>query len=127
MTKLSQESVAYIGARSADIVTPATGIYVSVGTARRIYAAAIAAAALGSGKTLTVQLKQATDSSGTSAKNLGSAVTVAEPTVPVEAEAFADQLDTANGFGYVAVTISSNNGSAVAGAAVLLLDQNRYN
>lgn len=68
------------------------------------------------GGTLTVQLMQATDTSGTSAKVLGTAATAvatgAGEDLLATQEVRGQQLDTANGFHTVAVRLSHNHGSA---------------
>ena len=113
----------------ADISTARTSAYVSVAGASRILAALVIAA-IADTKAVTVQLKQATDSSGTGAKVLGSAVVYtasgAKTNVSVIAEAQVDTLDLANGFGFVAVTISSNDAASAAGVTVFK-GGNRFN
>ena len=119
-----------LAANSTDIVTPLTSGWMSASDARQ-YAGVLMASVLANTKHVTVQLRQATNSSGAGAKNLGAAVihtaTGAETNVVVVAEARAEDIDTANGFGYVAVTVSSDNSAAVPATALLLKSSNRFN
>lgn len=110
---------------TADITST---VFFPVSDYRRIVAIA-AAEGPGVGKKLTVQLKQAKSDAGSEAKNLGAAVAVtAEDTedLVAVAEAFVEQLDSANGFTYVGATIGTDKGSAVDGSCVLIRDQGRY-
>jgi hypothetical protein len=128
-TKISDKLRLAASKASADIVTAATTAYVSASGARR-FAAALSAKALADTKKVTVQLKQAQSSAGLNAKNLGAAVehtaSGAETDVTAWAEAQASDLDTANGFGFIAVTVSSDNSAAVPAAVVLLTADNRF-
>lgn len=129
MYKITQENAVAAAVSNADVTTERISSYVSVANVRRLYAIAAVMATLGSGKTFTVQLKQATDSSGTSAKNLGTATVLTDATAAqtAEVDAFAEDLDLANGFNYVALSIVSNNASGVGGWGRLITDHSRYN
>lgn len=79
------------------------------------------------GSTITVQLLQATDSAGTGAKALGSAVTVTVPTdgespttsiaYTAAAEARMEELDQANSFSFIAAQVDCSVAGTV-GAAI---------
>lgn len=77
-------------------------------------------------KKVTVQLKQATDSSGTGAKNLGTAVEATAGTggeaIFLTAEAAVGDLDIANGYSHVAVSVSTDDTNEPEAAAILLFD-----
>jgi len=104
-----------------------TGAYVAVGNYRIILATLITEA-LTDTKLATVELLQATDSSGTGAKALVSAVTsVADGAVAVIAEVGADidDLDSNNDFAFVAVKVTCDEAGKL-GAATLALGGKRY-
>lgn len=76
----------------------------------------------------TIQLMQAQDSSGTGAKTLSALVT---KVAGVGGEAFvlsieADASDLDDGFTHVAVQITSDQGTAVNGSAVLIRGNGRH-
>lgn len=99
-----------------------TSSYYSMAGVGRVLAVATTAA-LAAGKSLTVQLYQAKNNAGTGAKVLGNAVVVTKAgggTAFATAEARASDMDLVNGYTHVAVRISSDNGVAVNGAAVLV-------
>jgi hypothetical protein len=128
--KLSNSLRVVAGVAPQDITTARTGDYVDVSGAQRILAA-VTTATIAQTKKVTVQFKQAKDADGTGAKDLGDAVVATAPTggaalTPV-AEANIGELDSANGFTFVAVNIVSDNGTAVYGGAVMILGDNRYN
>lgn len=84
--------------------------------------------ALTSGNTFTVQLMQATSAAGAGAKVLGTAGTFTVPGFPTffqsggaAAEVFEAQLDTANGFRYVAVRISHDHATRSFDCSALLV------
>lgn len=132
MTNKFQETAksASLIAPAADIDTAAVAstVYHSVAGYRRAVVHGHAAAP-GAEKTLTVQMKQATDDEGAGAKDLGNPVVVAaegtEALLAV-AEAWVEQMDHANGFTFVGATVKTNKGSAVRGGASLILDCGRY-
>ncbi len=104
-----------------DISAGVTSSYYSMAGIGRVVAAATTAA-LGVGKKLTIQFKQAQDAAGLNAKNLGNAVNVvmaAGGAAFGTAEIQTTDMDANNGFTHLAVQISSDNGVAVDGAAVL--------
>lgn len=82
-------------------------------------------------KVATVELLQATDASGTGKKRLGSLTTYTAPTgggtANITAEARQDQMDSANGFTFIAVKVTSDNATAVLGGATLTLAKPVYN
>ena len=126
--KLSERQRSEIGVSPQDITTARTGTYVSVAGHRRIQAIAVTGN-ITAGQTVTIELMQATSAGGAGAKALGAPVVVtASSTAPQKAsiDARVDELDTNNGYGFVAVRLSSNNGTAVQGGAVLLLADGRF-
>lgn len=80
---------------------------------------------LTSGKIMTVQLRQATDASGTSAKDLGTAATFTASDGDLSGTAFAEaevrDMDGDNDFLYVGVRVTTDEGSSKICAAALLL------
>lgn len=120
--KLSELLQIREGVTPQDISAAKTSAYYSMQGIGRVLAQATTAA-LAAGKKLTVQLMQAKDAAGTGAKALGAAVDVvmtAGGAAFGQAEATAASLDHANGYTHVAVQISSDNGVAVNGAAILI-------
>lgn len=114
-----------------DITQGVTSAYHSMAGIGRVLAVA-STATIAKGKKLTLQLMQAKDATGDSAKALGDAVDVAITADEggaafgkVEARDF--DLDVNNGFAYVAVTISSDNAVAVDGAAILVFGDRTFN
>ncbi|WP_279483415.1 hypothetical protein [Aureimonas sp. SK2] len=125
--KLSQRLRVNAAVTPQDIQAAKTSPFVSIAGASQIMAA-VTTAALGVGKKAVVQFLQATDAGGTGSKALGAPVekvaTAAGP-VAFTAEAYAERLD--EGFGFVAVQLSSDNGAAVLGSAMLISGDNRFN
>ena len=125
--KLSQRLRINAAVTPQDIQTAKTSPFVPIAGAGQLMAA-VTTAALLVGKKAVVQFLQATDASGTGVKSLGAAVekvaTVAGP-VAFTAEAYTERLD--EGFGFVAVQLSSDNGAAVIGSAMLISANNRFN
>lgn len=77
---------------------------------------------LADAKTLHVYFQQATDSSGSNAKDLGDEVTVTadgEQDVMAIAEIYEQDLDTEGGFDYIAASIYHDDDSADNGAVVV--------
>ncbi|MGB9845889.1 MAG: hypothetical protein ACPLRH_00095 [Desulfotomaculales bacterium] len=108
----------------ADIITAKTSVYYSMAGIGRVLAV-LTTATIAQGKKATIQLMQAKDAAGTGAKALGAAVEkvvtdAAGEAVFLTAEAKASDLDLANGYSHVAVQVSSDNATAVYGAAVLI-------
>lgn len=130
MEKLT-ECVKFVNAiNNADIDTAdRTSAYVDVQGFRQITGAG-QCETLSATKVLTVQLLQATDSSGTGSKNLGTAATFTAPTGgskgKAQQHAYDAELDKENGFRYVAVKIGTDEGSAVFGSAQILLSEPAY-
>ena len=113
-----------------DITTARTGPFLDVSGSQRLLAIATTAP-VAAGSTVTLGFMQAQDTTGTGAKPLGTPQVVTAPTggaalAPVE-EAQISDLDVDNGFSAVAVTLVSNNASAVQAAAILILGDNRFN
>jgi len=130
MEKLIEEVKFVNAVNSADIDTAdVTSTYVDAKDFKQITGSA-QCEALTVGKILTVQLLQATDSSGTGAKVLGTAVTYTAPTGGgrgvVQQHAYTAELDNENGFRYVAVRVGTDLGSAVVGSAQILLSEPSY-
>lgn len=129
MKTLTEEIDVVLGVTPQDIGTAdVTGAYVAVGGYTRILATLITAS-LTAAETATVELLQATDSSGTGAKALAAAVTATAPTgngvVIAEVGSLIDDLDSNNGFAYVAVKVTCSEDAKV-GAATLALGGKRY-
>lgn len=130
MKKLT-ECVKFVNAiNSADIDTAdVTSNYVDMQGFKQVTAAA-QCETLTAGNTLTVQLLQATDSSGTGAKVLGTATVYTAPAGNgrgvAQQHAYSAELDNENDFRYVAVQVGTNEGSAIVGSASLLLSEASY-
>lgn len=111
-----------------DISAARTSPFLDVSGAGRVLAT-VTVATVGATKKVTVQFRQATDASGTGARNLGSAVEKVAPAggaaLDLIAEAKVEDLD--DDCAFVAVVLSSDNGSAVNGSAMLILGDNRFN
>lgn len=124
--KLSQVLMGVIGVVNTDITTDRTGDYHDVSGARRLLGQLVTGT-VADGSNATIQLMQAKDASGTDAKELTSAVEAVssggeELLVEVDAEVAAMDTD----FTHVAVKVTSNNGTAVPGAAVLNMGDLRF-
>ncbi|WP_156896617.1 hypothetical protein [Desulfovirgula thermocuniculi] len=106
-----------------DIVGGKISAYYSMSGIGRVLAV-LTTGVIAEAKKATIQLMQAKDANGTGAKPLGSAVEkvagAGGEEIFLTAEAKATDLDLANGYGYVAVQVSSDNATAVNGAAVLI-------
>lgn len=127
-TETAKTTVAIKPQADIDTADVTSAVYVSMAEYRRVYAIA-SCEGPGAGKILTAQLKQATDASGSGAKNLGTAATAtatASEDLVAVAEANVEDMDTANGFYFVGVTIGTNKTSAVDGACTLTRDRGRY-
>lgn len=112
------------GVLNADIATDRTSSYYDASGFRR-FAAKVFAKDVNSDKNVTVQLLQATDSSGTGAKALSSLVTVLSDDSPSgDVEAIAEAQDTdfdvANGFKYIAVQLTSDDTTVLANANLIM-------
>lgn len=125
---LSQSLRVLPGVIPQDISAVRTGSYVDVSGAQRLLAA-VTTGSIAATKKVTVQFLQATNSAGAGSKALGAAVEKVAPTfgaaLDTVAEAKIEDLD--EGFGFVAVRLSSDNGAAVYGSAMLILGGNRFN
>lgn len=106
-----------------DIVGGKTSAYYSMSGIGRVLAA-LTTGTIAETKKATIQLMQAKDATGTGAKALGTAVEkiagVGGEAIFLTAEVKASDLDLANGYTHVAVRVSSDNATAVNGAAVLI-------
>ena len=127
--KLSEQLRIEEGVLNADIATDRTSAYYDA-TGYRRFAAKAFAKDVNSDKNLTVQLLQATDSSGTGAKALSSLVTSVSDDSPsgdinAIAEAQDSDFDSANGFKYIAVQLTSDDTTVLANAN-LIMAGNRF-
>lgn len=112
------------GVLNADIATDRTSAYYDASGWRR-FAAKLFAKDVNSDKVCTVQLLQATDSSGTGSKALSSEVTVTSDDSPsgdvsTIVEAQDTDFDTENGFTYIAVKVTSDDTSVLANANLIM-------
>ena len=117
------------GVVNADITTDRTGsVYYPAANFRKIIGILITGSVADT-KKASVQLLQAKDASGTDAKNLGTAVEVVASgaqSLVVTQEADAFDMDKSGGFTYAGIKVSSDNATAVVGAAAVLLSEPRY-
>lgn len=130
-SKISDSLKVLAAMGNADFVGGATTPYVAVSDARKLMAV-VAIGPLAATKTTTIQFKQATDTAGTGAKNLGTAVIYTSPAGGVTSASFtADaqitDLDDLNGFDFVAVNVTSNAAVANPGGVALLGGIDRFN
>lgn len=130
-TKLSERAVETVAIFPQDINGGAvTSSYFSAAKSR-IFKALGFAKAVAATKKITLELLQATDSSGTGAKALGAAIAVTNTTgsakdLTAVAEARVEEMDVAGGFSHVAVRISTDNGATLLAAAVFEQGDLRY-
>jgi hypothetical protein len=111
-----------------DIDTDRTSNYFSMANYRQALAV-LTTAALADTKNATIQLLQATNSAGAGSKALSSVVTdiaSGSEALTIQVEAKAEDMDLANGFTHIAVKVTTDNGAAVNGAAVLIRGDGRY-
>lgn len=130
VAKISQTQRVRASIVPQDLTTARTGTFVDVTGAQRVLAM-FNVANVAAGSKVTVKLVQAQDAAGTGAKDLTTSFdTVApaggSPLAPI-IDAQITDLDASNGYGFIAAYAVSNNGTAVYGAATLLLGGNRYN
>ena len=126
MNKLPSEKVAVLGVVDPDVLTAAahTSAYVDAGQFESLMAL-ILAGTLGASGTLDAKLVQATDSAGAGSKDItGKAITqLTQAGTDSDKQAVincrAEELDLANGFSHVALTITVAVASC-DGAGVLL-------
>lgn len=128
MNKLNEELNVVQGIAPQDIGTAdVTGSYIEMDSNRVL--AVLTTESLTAGKIATVELLQATDSSGTGAKALKAAVTGTAPTgngaVTVEVEVEGDEFDTNNGFNYFAIKVTCDE-AGKTGAALAIKGGLRY-
>ena len=129
---LPSERVAILGTVDPDVLTAAahTSDYVDMSKFERVMAV-VMAGTLGSSATFDAKLVQATDSSGTSSKDItGKSITqLTEAGTDSDKQAIincmAQELDVDNGFTHVALTITVGTASS-DGAGVLLGLDPRY-
>lgn len=123
MMKLTELVQIKQGVMPQDIVGGKTSSYHSMAGIGRVLAV-LTTATIAETKKATIQLMQAKDASGTGAKVLGVAVEKIAGTdgeaIFLTAEAKASDLDLVNGYTHIAVQVSSDNATAVNGAAVLV-------
>lgn len=113
-----------VGVYPQDVGTSdVTGDWYAMRDFNRVAAKGISAQAADT-ETFTVQLRQATDDSGTDAKNLGTAVTATATSANevLEALAEAKSSDLDSGFTHVAVQLSSSETSLVGTATLIRAD-----
>ena len=128
MEKLGEKSKFLFGLANADITTDRTGVYSPV-AGFRLLRGLLIANTVADTKVVTIELLQATDSSGTGSKALKAAVTFTSDggeTLIATVDALVEEMDIANGFNHVAVKVTSNNASAVIGCAALELGDPRH-
>lgn len=129
MQKLSEKLEIVQAIAPQDIGTSdVTGSYTAASGCNRILVS-LTTASLTAGKVATIELLQATDSSGTSAKALKAAVTGTAPTgngaVTVQVEVNCDEFDTNNDFVYFAAKATCDEARKV-GAALAIKGESRY-
>lgn len=122
MNKLAEELTVVQAVAPQDIGTAdVTGDYIAMDSNRVL--AVLTTASLTAGQTASIELLQATDDSGTGAKELKAAVVGAAPTgngtVTVQVEVEGDEFDTNNGFAYFAVKATCSEAAKVGSAVVI--------
>ncbi len=122
---LPSERVAVLGTVDPDVLTAAahTSDYVDAGNFESIVAV-IMAGTLGTSATLDAKLVQATDSSGTGSKDItGKAITQLVKATDDDKQAVinvrSEELDLANSFTHVALTITVGTASSDGGGVLL--------
>jgi hypothetical protein len=127
------ERVAVLAAHDPDVHTAAA--YVTAYVAAKNYASFLAiifAGTLGASATLDAKILQATDASGTGAKDLaGAAITqLTQAGTDSDKQALinfrAEDLDINNGFTHVAVSMTIGTATSDAGAVLLGLDPRNF-
>lgn len=132
MTAITNQTIAErasydVGVYPQDVGTAdVTGDYVSMESYNRVAAVAYSAEAA-DGTTFTVQLRQATDSGGSDAKDLGEAVTVTATEADEVLQAIAEERvwELDDDFTHVAVQLSSDE-DGLSGAATLIRADGAY-
>lgn len=129
MNLMNEELEVVAGVAPQDIGTAdVTGSYLPMEGADQILAT-LTTESLTAAETATVELLQATDSSGTGAKALATAVTGTAPTgngaVTVSVGIKSDDFDTNNDFAYYAVKVTCSEAGKV-GAALVARGHLRY-
>jgi hypothetical protein len=113
-----------------DITTARTGAYVDVSGAQRVLGF-INAGTVAQTKKITAKFIQAKDAAGTGAKDLGTAQDTIAPTggaaLSPTIEAKIEDLDSANGYKFVALYALSDNATAVNAGGTIILSGNRFN
>lgn len=125
---LPSERVALLGTVEPDVLTATahTSDYVDAGNFESIMAI-VMAGTLGTSATIDAKLVQATDSSGTGSKDIsGKAITQLVKATDDNKQAIinvrSEDLDMANGFSHVAVTVTVGAASSDGGAVLLGLN-----
>lgn len=129
MNKLGEILQPTLAVAPQDIGTAdVTGSYISMSGCNRVLAV-LTTEALTAGQTATIELLQATDSSGTGAKALKTAVTGTSTAevlaVTAEVEVNGDEFDTNNGFSYFAVKVTCSEAGKL-GSALAIKGDLRY-
>ena len=122
MNLMNEELEVVQGVAPQDIGTAdVTGSYLAIDGADQILAT-LTTASLLAASTATIELLQATDSSGTGAKALATAVTGTAPTgngeVTISVGVKSDDFDTNNDFAYYAVKVTCSVSTTLGGATV---------
>jgi len=126
MTPMNAPVVAAIPPQTVAAAGSATSGWVAANTAETWIARCLGGA-LGSPTSVTFTLQQATDSSGTSAKALGSqSVVLTTNSTYGDIQDVTERLDVANGFTYVAVKVAVVGGTGALVAASLHAADQRY-
>lgn len=128
--KLSQSLRTRAALAPQDITTARTGPFADVAGGQRMLAVVVTGPVAAT-KKVTAKFLQAQDAAGTGAKDLGSALDTVAPAggaaLSPMIEAKIEDLDTNNGYGFVALNLVSDNASAVLAGASLILGNNRFN
>lgn len=129
MNRISEELDIASGVKPQDIGTAdVTGAYIHMSGYRQALAT-VTTEDLTDGQTATVELLQATDSSGTGAKELKAAITgtatAEQLNVIAEVDVRDDEFDTNNDFAYFAVKVTCSEAGKLGSATVVLGDK-RY-
>lgn len=128
--KLSEAARYDVGVAPQDITTDRTGSWYDAAGFRRLLAF-LTTATVATGQKATIIFQQATDSSGTDAKDLGTAVEVTAGSggEELEAEVDAKVEDMDSGFTHIAVKVTCDDpaSAGVQGAAMLVRGVPRYN
>lgn len=129
MRQLQEVLLPVLAVAPQDIGTAdVTGSYLPMTDANRMLAV-LTTSALTAGQTATIELLQATDTSGTGAKELKPAVTGTSTAevlaVTAQVEVISDDFDTNNGFAFFAVKVTCSE-TGKLGSAIAIKGDLRY-